>query len=359
MSESSKIVKVGVLGLGRSGYGIHIDGIKQMPKTFKVVTIYDPLQDRAAAVASELGIIQSTSEAQLLNNPDVELVVVASPNGFHTEQAERALKSGKHVLCEKPFGLTTADSDKIISAAQSAGKLIQPFQQRRYEPDFLKVKEICESGLLGEIYQIRICWHGFSRRWDWQTVRSCAGGALNNNGPHLIDHAIELFGKGEPEVRAETKRCLCSGDAEDHLKAVFYGAGHPTIEIELSSVFAYPQDRWLVCGSKGGLRGGASTLEWKWVDFSAMPERKVELASTPDRSYNSEKLAWQEDSWQADSTADAGSGAAPAVKQVLTLYRSLYRSIREGLPQEITPESVRQRVAVMEKIRKSAGIPAK
>jgi scyllo-inositol 2-dehydrogenase (NADP+) len=358
MMTNSKIIKVGVLGLGRSGYGIHVDAIKKMSETFQVVTIYDPLEDRAAAVAGELGITQSASEEQLLNNPEVELVIVASPNRFHTGQALLALKAGKHVLCEKPFGLSLAESDLMIAASRTAGKVLQPFQQRRFEPDFLKVKEICESGLLGEIYQIRICWHGFARRWDWQTVRSCGGGALNNNGPHLLDHAMELFGNGEPEVWAETRRCLCSGDAEDHLKAVIYAAGHPTIDIELSSIFPFPQDRWLVCGSKGGLHGTGSKLEWKWVDFSTMPERKVELASTPDRSYNYEPLVWHEDSWQAESKADAGSGAAPAVQQVITLYSSLYRTIREGVAQEITPESVRQRVALMEKIRKSAGITA-
>ena len=67
MTANSKVIKVGVLGLGRSGYGIHIDAIKKMSETFQVVTIYDPLHDRAAAVAGELGIIQSASEDQLIN----------------------------------------------------------------------------------------------------------------------------------------------------------------------------------------------------------------------------------------------------------------------------------------------------
>lgn len=354
---NSKIIGVGILGLGRSGYGIHIDAILQMPEQFKLVTVYDPLSDRATAVADEFGISQSASEEELLNNQEVELVIVASPNRFHADQVERALRSAKHVLCEKPFGLTLTETDRMISTSRTAGKILQPFQQRRYEKDFIKVKEICESGLLGEIYQIRICWHGFTRRWDWQTMWSNAGGALNNNGPHLLDHAMVLFGEGEPDVWAEARHCLCSGDAEDHLKVLMRGAGHPTIDIELSSVFAFPQERWLVCGSKGGLRGTASKLEWKWVDFSSMPKRDVNPASTPDRSYNSEELVWQEDSWQADGQADTGSGAAPAAKPVLKLYQSLYRAIREGAEQEISPASVRRRVALMEKIRTAAGIP--
>jgi predicted dehydrogenase len=357
MTANSKIIGIGILGLGRSGYGIHINALKQMTEKFKLVTVYDPLSERTASVADELGISQSSSETELLNNQEVELVIVASPNRFHAEQVERALKSGKHVLCEKPFGLTLAETDKMISTSKTTGKILQPFQQRRYEKDFLKVKKICESGILGEIYQIRICWHGFKRRWDWQTMRSCAGGALNNNGPHPIDHAVALFGEEEPNVWAEAKNCLSSGDGEDHLKVILYGKGHPSIDIELSDIFAFGQERWLICGSKGGLHGNASRLKWKWVDFSSMPKREVSLAPTPDRSYNSETLVWHEDSWQSDDNADTGGGAAPAPKPVLELYQGLYRTICDGAEQEVTPESVRQRVAVMEKIRKAAGIP--
>jgi hypothetical protein len=152
--------------------------------------------------------------------------------------------------------------------------------------------------------------------------------------PQQQEHQrVFLVWEGEPGAGA--KRCLCSGDGEDHLKIILSGDGSPTIDIELSSIFAYPEERWLICGSKGGLHGTASKLDWKWVDFSSMPERKLELASTPDRSYNGEELTWHEDSWEDNEQADTGSGAAPAAKPVLALYQGLYRAICEGAEQDL------------------------
>jgi len=215
---------------------------------------------------------------------------------------------------------------------------------------------VINSGARGEIQFIRICWHGFKRRWDWQTSKSMGGGTMNNNGPHLIDHALEFFGDGDPGVWCEMRRCLCSGDAEDHLKIILTGKDKPTIDIELSDVFAYGQDRWLVCGTRGGLRGNADKLEWKWVNWESMPPRPLQMQSTPDRSYNFEKLDWQTATWQPEIQADAGGGAAPAPQPVLDLYTDLFKTIRLGAPQVITPESVRRRVVVMEKARKGGGM---
>lgn len=356
MTKSNRPISVGLIGLGRSGWGIHAQAALAQPNLFKVVATTDPLVPRMQEAATVLGARPCASVSDLLAQDDVGLVVVASPNPFHRPQVIQALEAGKHVICEKPFGLTTADADAMIAASQKSGKILQPFQQRRYEDDFRKVKEICDSGLLGRIEFIRICWHGFKRRWDWQTSRSCAGGTMNNNGPHLIDHAMELFGEGEPEVWSDMRRCLCSGDAEDHLKIVLKGSGKPTIEIELTDIVAFGQDRWLVCGSAGGLRGNADGLEWKWVDWSTMPSRPLSLESTPDRSYNSETLNWQHGTWRPAAAADSGAGATPAAAPVLALYRDLYQTIREGKPQAITPQSVRRRVLVMEKARKASGM---
>lgn len=358
MSAKNQIVKIGICGLGRSGYGIHCKALKDMGDNFTVHGVYDPIAERKNAVAEEFGAKSYADYATMLVDPEVDLVIVASPNKYHAAHAIQALKAGKHVLCEKPFGLTVDDVDAMIAASEENSCVLQPFQQRRYEEDFCKVKEICESGLLGEIQFIRICWHGFKRRWDWQTMRTHAGGALNNNGPHPIDHALELFGDAEPEVWAEARRCLCSGDAEDYIKIIMTAPGHPTVEIELDDITAYPQDRWFVCGTKGGLHGGTARLDWKYVDWSVMPERPVCPAPTPDRSYNNENLDWQEDCWSPAVASDSGAGAAPAQQPVFDLYSGMYDAIVNSEPQQITPQQVRKRIRILEKVREFTGIPA-
>jgi hypothetical protein len=87
-----------------------------------------------------------------------------------------------------------------------------------------------------------------------------------------------------------------------------------------------------------------------------MPERPQQLDPTSDRSYNSEKLEWQEDSWTSAGETDAGAGAAPASQPTIQLYTGLWQTIRAGKPQEITSQSVRRRVAVLEECYKQSGI---
>jgi len=353
--NASSPIRVGIAGFGRSGCGIHAQAFACLPGLYEVKAVFDPLEERRSPLPP--GAEARTSFEALIADPEIELVVVASPNKWHARQARAALEAGKHVLCEKPFGFTTGDVDAMIAAAARAGRVLQPFQQRRYEADFNKVREICASGRLGQITFVRIAWHGFSRRWDWQTLRSFGGGQLYNNGPHLIDHALELFGPGEPEVWCDLRRSLASGDAEDEVQVVLRGENAPTIQIELRATAAFADDRWFVCGTAGGLRGDGRRLEWKWVDWSAMPARPVDERPTEGRSYNTEKLTWHEESWSPAAHADAGAGAAPAAQPVLDLYTDLWRTIREGRPQAITPEAVRRRVAVMEACYRQRGVP--
>lgn len=356
MSSASGPIVTGIIGFGRSGYGIHAKAITDLKGKFTVGAIYDPLPERrhheAFPEAKGYGSIE-----ELLADPAVELVVVASPNKYHARHAIAALKAGKHVLCEKPFGFTTGDVDAMIAAAEKSGKVLQPFQQRRYEKTFRKVLEICRSGILGRIDFVRIAWHGFGRRWDWQTSREHGGGQLYNNMPHPLDYAMEIFGESTPEVIAELRHALSSGDAEDEVLITLRGKDAPTIQVEILSTAAYPQNRWFVCGTAGGLTGTADSLEWKWVDWSKMPERPLDMKPTEGRTYNSEKLEWQTDSWKDSGYADAGAGAAPANQPTLDLYNSLYGILREGKPQEITPQAIRRRVAVMEECYRQCGVP--
>jgi predicted dehydrogenase len=343
METNGKRVRVGIAGLGRSGWNIHAKTLLNLPGQFEIVAVTDPAAERRAEAVAACRCKAYGDFDALLEDRSVELVVVASPNKFHAEHANAALRAGKHVVCEKPFALTTDDADRMIEAADETGRVLVPFQNRRYEPHLMKVREIMDSGVLGEIVQVRCTWHSFGRRWDWQTLKDFGGGSLNNNGSHLLDHALYVFGDGDPQVFADMRRTpLTSGDAEDHVKIVLYGEGHPTVDMELTNAAAYPQDRWHVMGSSGGLRGGVERLEWKWVDYDTMPPRPVDRRPAEGRAYNNEPLEWQTASW------DAPADTKPAAE---LLYRDVYDSVRTGKPHFITPRSVRRLISVIEQCR--------
>jgi predicted dehydrogenase len=214
------------------------------------------------------------------------------------------------------------------------------FQQRRYNPDFVKVQSIVDAGVLGRIVQIRLTESRFGRRWDWQTLQKYGGGSLNNTGPHYLDMALQLFGDDYPDqVFCHLDRTLTLGDADDHVKLTFKGRNAPTVDIEISSCNAYPGETWHIMGVNGGLTGNTRHLQWKWVEWEGQTPRALDTQPTPDRSYNRDQLTWHEDSW--DIAADTSPGHA-------VFYHALYDAIRHGAPLAVTPQSVRRVIWLQE-----------
>ena len=332
-------IRVGIIGLGRSGWNIHATCLRGLGDAYAVAAVADTDAPRRAEAERELGARAYTDADDLIADPQLDVVVVASPNRLHASQACAAMQAGKHVVCEKPFGLSRRDADQMIRFSQQTGRRVAPFQNRRYEPHFLKVKELIDSGCLGQVLQIRMVWSQFTRRWDWQTLRSFGGGSLNNHGAHLLDHAMQLFGDAEPQIFVDLKRSLTLGDAEDHVKLILHGPGRPTIDIESFSSCAYPGERWNIVGTRGGLRGTTESLRWKWMDWDAMPERHVDQGPAQARVYQREEYDWHEETWQ--TPADAPS---PYIK----FYRDFEQTLRAGRPLFITPESVARQISVLE-----------
>lgn len=342
IQETGEPIRVGVVALGRSGWGIHVRAFREMPEHYQVVAVTDPDETRRAQARAEFGCNAYDTFEQLLEDAAVELVVVTSPSPFHAEQSIAALGKGKHVVCEKPFALNSKDAERVIEAAQKASRIIAPFQNRRYEKHFQKVKSIVDSGVLGEIKQIRMGHYQFGRRWDWQTLKELGGGMLNNHGPHLLDQALQIFDEENAEIFCDLKNILSCGDAEDRVKIVMKGKDDCLLDIEIISNCAYPQDNWLIMGTAGSLRGSAEKLEWKYVDWSTMPERQVEREPVPDRSYLSETLQWKEESWE---------GVLDYKASARDFYDDFYKTIREGQALFVTPESVVRQIKLIEKLK--------
>lgn len=335
-----RAVKVGIAGLGRSGWNIHARAFERHPQMYKVVAVVDPIQERLEDAEKKFGCKTYDDFDSFAVDDKIELAVIATPTYLHAAHTIRALKSGRDVVCEKPMATNLAEADSMIKAAKDTGNLLTIFQNKRYWPDFLKVKEIIQSGKLGRIVLVKISLHSFARRWDWQTLTEFGGGELRNNGVHLIDQALQLMGDVDPEVFCDLQRTLTLGDAEDHVKLTLKAPGSPVVDIEVSHACAFPQEYWLVMGTAGGLIGGGASLRWRYVDLKALPPRTVETKPTPDRSFNSEELNWTDEAWEQGEDTVPGDSA---------FYEALYRTLRHGSPLEVTPESARRVMSIIEK----------
>ena len=342
----SEAVRVGIAGLGRSGWNMHANALSKLPEHYRVVAVMDLDEVRRAEANEKFGC-ETFSSFDDLVNADIELTVVATPSQFHTEHTVTALQAGKHVIVEKPIAPNVAEVDKMIAAAKAADKRLTVNQNYRYHSYYQKIDEVMSSGVLGSIVQIRVAIHQFSRRWDWQTLRKNNGGILTNHGAHALDWLLLHFADDDPEVFCHlVDTPLYAGDADSHAKVIIRPKDGPLIDLELTHANAYPQDSYLVMGTQGSLTGTREELCWKYF----VPENEAGLSLDPeptaDRSYNRETLAFTEESVQLNESFG---------DDMVLLYQDLHASLRTGASLAITPESVRRQIALFDRCRASAG----
>lgn len=341
-----RVIRVGIIGQGRSGRDIHAHYLQTVPEKYKIVAVADFLKDRCQRAEQELGCQSTTDYRQLLQRDDLDLIVNASFSHMHLPVTRECLKAGFHVLCEKPFGRRVKDADEVIALARKSKRLLAVYQQSRFNPFFLKALEVIDSGVLGRVVMVKVAANGYARRWDWQTLQEMDGGNLLNTGPHPVGQALMFFdrkGTVVPKVWCHMDRANTFGDAEDHVKLILSGKGHPTVDIEISSCCAYPTPAYQVFGTQGGLICEGTKVRWRYFDPKEAPKQKLIRTPLPGPSYCREKLVWKEEEWE--KPLDGGQTFDYMAEK---FYANLYDALTEGKPLHVTPQQARTVVAVME-----------
>jgi len=343
MAENETI-NVGIIGLGRAGMGMHVPELRSC-EGFRIVAGCDAIAERPGALADEFGSRCYADYRELLADGEVELVVVATRSNTHVEVGVAALEAGKHVLIEKPLAADLAGADELIEAAAGARTRLLVRHNRRFDPDFLHVKGVIDSGVLGDVFEVRLCRHGFNRRNDWQTLRRFAGGQLNNWGPHVIDHALQFLCGEVESVFADLRRVVACGDAEDHVKIILKGKCGVLVDIEISGAVALGEPAYRVMGSCGSLVCDGEESHLKWFDPAQAPPLDLH-PETPaeDAGFgNPEQLPWQEKTLPARPSGD-----------LPRFYDLVYRTLRRGDPFPVTLEQSRQVMWVIEQARRAS-----
>ena len=190
------MIGVGLVGYGLGGSAFHAPLVQAEPG----LRLHAVVTSRAEQVRRELpGVGVVGSAAGLLEDPAVELVVVAAPNAVHHQLAAAALRAGRHVVVDKPFALSTADADELIGLAEATDRRLSVFHNRRWDSDFLTVRRCLETGLLGDVSSFVSRYDRFRPvpKGSWKEQDVPGSGVLWDLGPHLIDQALQLFGMPE------------------------------------------------------------------------------------------------------------------------------------------------------------------
>jgi scyllo-inositol 2-dehydrogenase (NADP+) len=335
-------IRVGVIGFGLAGRIFHAAVVAATPG-LELATIVQRKGDEAAKAYPDVKIAHSIEE--MLEDQSIKLVIVGTPSHVHYEHAEQCLQAGRNVVVDKPFTLTSDEARRLIEQAREKKLLVTAYQNRRWDGDFVTLKQVIASGELGRIvtYESHFDRYRAEPKLDvWRENGGPGGGTLFDLGPHLIDQATALF--GDPATLDADVRIDRAGAVVDDAWDVLLKFPSGVTALLRSTLTAYtPGPRFVVHGTQG------SFVKWG--------------------------LDPQEDALKAGgSYSDPGFGEEPAsqwgelrvagkpARRVPTAagdYRGLYANVRDAIlgvaDLEVKPEQVWRTTKLIELSRESSG----
>lgn len=196
------MLKVAIISCGMIAKRAHIPAYKAFPQDYKIVAVCDVVEELAKSTAEKHNIPNYYTDAEkMLSIEKPDVVSVCVPNFLHKKFTVMALSYGAHVLCEKPIATTLSDANEMFSFAKKQGKILMACQSLRFLPERLAVKEMVDSGELGEVYYAeisRIRRRGIPTWGKFHLKSHSGGGALIDIGVHGLDSAIWLMGNPNP-----------------------------------------------------------------------------------------------------------------------------------------------------------------
>ena len=336
-------VRVGLLGYGAIGHE-HSRAVRSTPG-LRLTAIADPAPDRLAAARGAAPEVRTHADGDgLLADDTVDLLVVSTPPNTHAKWALRALRSGRHVVVEKPFAITTEQADEILAAAAAGGRYAAVYQNRRFDPDHLALRRVVRSGAIGEVFHLEAFVGGYGHPCNlWHSDAEVSGGAFYDWGAHTLDQILDLVTEPvESVTAAEHKRVWLDVTNADHSRLTLHFASGAEATFVYSDLAAALKPRWYVLGTRGAVVG-----HWRTErviarsDIGTLAEDVLAPADSPPL---------------LDLHAPDGSVTRLATPPAppYAFHTELADALLLGLPASVTGAQSRQVLAVMEAATASA-----
>lgn len=236
------------IGFGKSTTRYHLPYVLHRKADWHVAHIYRRSPKPAEQDAQYAHIHFTSQLDDILNDPQVKLVVVCTHVDSHFDYAKKALEAGKHVLVEKPFTPTLAEAKTLFALAKSKGLTVSPYQNRRFDSCFLTTKKVIESGKLGEIVEIENHFDSY-RPVDGGKPGLPQDGVFYGLGVHTLDQIIALFGRPQ-QVSYDIRHLRNKANPDDTFEAqLFYGDLKAIVKSSHLVKLEYP--KFIVHGHKG------------------------------------------------------------------------------------------------------------
>jgi len=323
------------IGVGLIGYGAiardHAASIAEVTG-LRLAGVCDISPERRDLAAREWSVPVHSAADEMLDDPDVALVVVGTPPVAHAESVIAALAAGKHVVCEKPFALRADEVDRMTDEAAAHDRVLTVYQSRRWDPDYVAMRDVIRSGGIGEPFYMESFIGGYAHPCDyWHSHEPISGGTIYDWGSHYFDWILQLFPGAVKTVSAHAhKRVWHDVTNSDQVRVDLTFANGAEASFLQSDIATAMKPKWYVLGTRGAIVG-----EWRDEPVPAdFPARVKVLRPAANGGAHDELIS------------------LPA-REVNGFYRNLADHMAWDEALAVTPAEARRTVAVMEAAARS------
>ncbi len=341
-------VGVGLVGYGFAGRTFHAPVIAGVPG-LRLAAVASSQPDVVLRDWPQTRVV--AEPAALLASPDVDLVVIATPNDSHHPLARAALEAGKHVVVDKPFTMNLAEAEDLLALAKAKARVLSVFHNRRFDADFLTLQDVLSSGRLGRLVYFASHFDRYRpqvlARWRDQPG---AGGLWPDLGSHLVDQAVQLLGVPDA-IHADMGPVRDHAATEDYFNVQLrYEQGaHAGLRVVLHStaIAAAPAPRYTVHGTLGS-----------YVKHGVDPQEAALKAGARPRLDDLGDWGADPEPGQLSLPADAAASGVQMVPSRPGNYMAYYAAVRDAIrgigANPVTPEQATQVMALLELGRESS-----
>lgn len=336
-----KRYKIGLIGFSIGGYVFHAPFIASNPdlELYKVTARKEEQQKMLAERYPNAIAVLSADD--IINDPDVDIVVVATSNDVHYSLTKQALEAGKHVIVEKPFTNTTAEADQLIALAKDQGLLLSVHHNARFHSDFKTVKRVLAEGKLGRVvsYEGRFDrFRNFLREGAWREQAGPGSGIHYDLGAHLIDQALQLFGHPE-SVFADLRAQRDGAEAIDDFE---YILSYPRLKVTLKGQMLAKEStpRFAIYGMNGSFVKRGVDPQENLLRVGVRPEAKPDWGVESAEIQGSLSLLVDGEDVHEYVLSEIGSGQ--------DFYKNIVATLKGEEELYITAEQARDVIRILE-----------
>jgi scyllo-inositol 2-dehydrogenase (NADP+) len=321
---------VAVIGYGRWGRQCHSYLVSLVPE-LKLYGVASGSEEKRQQIRNDWNCKAFASFEEVIADPEVDVVVLATPNNTHCDLTVRALDAGKHVVTDKVMCLSLAECDQMIEAAQRNNRLLTVFQNRRRDGDFLTLQHAIADGTLGDVRWIEMAWQGFGPWGGWRGSLEAGGGKYYDLGAHLIDQMCLLFPQRVESVYCRMHHDFPTTDIESEALAIITFEGGYTGVVDLSSRAAIAKPRFYAHGDKATL-----------IKFGLDPQENAMIAGDIDAAHNDPETFAKVKGKDFEHTLPTQPG------RWRDYYENLAQVLNQGTSPIVTLASARRTMAVID-----------